>query len=104
MQLADEVLRQRHFSRRRLLGHHLQAHVARLHLVEVAQFALAAHPAEEQQQLRLPVGQRVALNVVAVVVILHRKFPAQPALVVLRQRLQRLPLPVNLFYLRHLIS
>ena len=77
VQLTDEVLSQRHASVLHGLFHHFHTHLTGLHVNEVLQVALAAHLSEKQQKLGLSVGQRIALNVVAVEVVFGREFLAQ---------------------------
>ena len=68
MQCSDKVLRQRHLLHASLLSHHLQPHIARRHLLYCMHISLTYHLSKQQQDLRLPIRQRITLNMVAVVV------------------------------------
>ena len=84
VQLTDEVLRQRYVFVAYGFHHHLNAHLTGFHIDKVLQVSFAARLAKQQEQLRLPVGQRVALDVVAVVVVLGRKLVTQQFHMLLR--------------------
>ena len=74
---ADKVLSEGHAGQGGLLLHHLQPHIAGGHFRHVPHFGFAHDLAEEQQDFRLSVGERVAFDVVAVVVEVDGKAAAQ---------------------------
>ena len=71
MELADEVLRERHFLDERLFLHHFEADIAGFHIFQVLHFSFSDDLAEKEQKLGLAICQGVALNVVAVEVEIH---------------------------------
>lgn len=77
VQLPYEVLRKRNVFQQSLLPHHFQSHVARSHLLHVLNFRLADNLAEEKQNLCLTLCQRIAFDMVAVIVEVDGKPSAQ---------------------------
>ena len=68
MQRSYEVLRQGHLFYSRFFSHHLQAHVARCHLLYIPNVSLPYHLSKQQQYLGLTIRQCITFNMVAVVV------------------------------------
>ena len=72
VELADESLREG-LGILRLNLHHIQAHIVRFHLLKVLHGCITNGATQQQQNLRLSVRQRIALNMVAVVVKVKHK-------------------------------
>ena len=77
VQLTDKVLSQWHTLVTYGLFHHFHTHLTGFHINEILQVTFATHLAKQQKQLCLPIGQRVTLYMVAVIVVLRCEFVAQ---------------------------
>lgn len=83
MERADKKLCQRLFFISCLLLHHSQTDIMRFHLFKILHIGIANNTTKHQQQLRLPIRQGIALNMVAVVVKLQHELSVQPLQILL---------------------
>ena len=74
-----------------LNGHHFQSHIARFHLLIFPKISLTDDLPKQQKQFGLTVCQRIALNMVAVVIEINGKLSTQPFSIFLRQGLNGIP-------------
>ena len=72
VELSDESLREG-LGILRLNLHHIQAHIVRFHLLKVLHGCITNGATQQQKNLRLSVRQRIALDMVAVVVKVKHK-------------------------------
>ena len=91
VQCTNEILGKGLLGFRSFHQHHLQTHVAGFHFFVITKISLACNLTKQQQQLRLTVCQSVTLNMVAVVVKIHREPTAQSVAIRLGQWLDILP-------------
>ena len=82
VQTSNKVLSERRFLDAGFRFHHLERYFTCDHLLHASYVRFANDLSEEQKNFGLPVGERVALDMVAVVVEIHRKTAGKPCLVV----------------------
>ncbi len=100
---ANEGLGERHITKGSLFGHHTEPDVACRHLLHVAHGGFADDLAEKQKDFGLTIGEGVALDVVAVVVVVNSEAAAKTLFVPVGEGLNVLPRLECLFesYLLH---
>ena len=85
MQLTDKILRERLSCLQSFLEH-THDYFAGFHIHKVLEIALATYFAKEQQEFGLSIGESIALDMVAVEVVLHGEAFAQEMLLALAKR------------------